>query len=1174
MSDAPDAAALFEGYDGLPLAADAREALRYAAWVGALGGLDAHVHFTALLLGLAFARTPLGVSLERYLERCKPGLPALFERLRLAGGRAGEVEKAYDSGAWPPGGKAPYSASAQAVLAAAAQAAREDDHPVIGAWQLLRAFALPHAGHERDLLAWGIDREELLALLRAAPAAAPAAGTGVPEGGEDAPAYVHSGADIESVLRAPDLPSAPAGPLGARWSDEARHVLRATLALALPRESPRLAATKRADAATAPTATPAATPVMALLCLAESGFAAPPFAFGAALREELARRPRYAAELDQLRLRAAAYAPPAFPSPPFTAGETLPGADAELQAVLARAVELAAAAPHADGTVGPEHLAIALATAPGFAALAERLELRPAEFRKRLYRLLRRAPRPLARERLAAWLLDERPAAPVRYCADRVDHVSADDDRLDVLRFARAFAATAAARAVEPPLSIAVFGDWGSGKSTFMHLLEGELAAFAARGRGGELAYCGHVVPVWFNAWHYADANLWASLVFTLFEELDHHVGGRQADADAATRADFGRLLQTFEVAGVLQAEAEVAQALAAARVDSAQAGLAEAERTARARAQAFEQLARDGAVVAFRQALGGSDDVARVAAAADALGLGGLAQAVRSGQATHAEVQVLLDEARAAQLRARGALDWLLRAPLRAREWALLVLGVLALGAGGYGLYRVLAFDPTLARFTTAFGEVAAALVLGVGWARDKLATVGRALDALDGLRQQVAARIEQRVRSDAAVQAAQCELDAARLAVEAARARVAEAEAERQRAAQALKAGLRAVRLAQFIQQRLDAQDYEKQLGLISTIRRDLTLLGAFLNPPGARASAEEQNARARLQAAGIAVESRPVDRIVLFIDDLDRCPPERVVQVLEAIHLLLALPLFVVVVGVDMRWVVNALHQRFADQLDSSGDGGSERASALDYLEKIFQLAFWLPPLDAGGGEEMLDGLLRPWSAPAAGDAAVPAAAAPPGVAAGAPAAAITTDGTATAPSAAADAAGAAGAGATPSGGAATPAAAADGATVVTDLSAAEEGFMRLLAQCGALGRSPRRLKRFVNTYRVLRAAVREDERERFFGELPGAGHRQALCLLAANIGAPQSADALFHLLRAGSAGLAEAVDALGPEAPAVLDRIASAWAGGGATPVPAYPWPEMVERIARFGFRSGT
>jgi hypothetical protein len=32
-------------------------------------------------------------------------------------------------------------------------------------------------------------------------------------------------------------------------------------------------------------------------------------------------------------------------------------------------------------------------------------------------------------------------------------------------------------------------------------------------------------------------------------------------------------------------------------------------------------------------------------------------------------------------------------------------------------------------------------------------------------------------------------------------------------------------------------------------------------------------------------------PLQRIVLYVDDLDRCPPRRVVEVLTAVHLMLA-------------------------------------------------------------------------------------------------------------------------------------------------------------------------------------------------------------------------------------------------------------------------------------------
>ena len=67
------------------------------------------------------------------------------------------------------------------------------------------------------------------------------------------------------------------------------------------------------------------------------------------------------------------------------------------------------------------------------------------------------------------------------------------------------------------------------------------------------------------------------------------------------------------------------------------------------------------------------------------------------------------------------------------------------------------------------------------------------------------------------------------------------------------------------------------------------------------------------------------------------------------LEAIHLLLAVELFVVVVAVDPRWLLQALHSHYRDQHSGPADGttvGDDdrwrwRPSAVQYLEKIFQV-----------------------------------------------------------------------------------------------------------------------------------------------------------------------------------------------------------------------------------------
>jgi hypothetical protein len=98
--------------------------------------------------------------------------------------------------------------------------------------------------------------------------------------------------------------------------------------------------------------------------------------------------------------------------------------------------------------------------------------------------------------------------------------------------------------------------------------------------------------------------------------------------------------------------------------------------------------------------------------------------------------------------------------------------------------------------------------------------------------------------------------------------------------------------------------------------------------------------------------------IDRIVLYIDDLDRCPAALVVEVLQAVHLLLAFELFVVVVGVDARWLLHALERQYAFELDADHavEMDSERAwvaTPRNYLEKIFQIPYWLKPMDPETG-----------------------------------------------------------------------------------------------------------------------------------------------------------------------------------------------------------------------------
>src|SRR5439155_18123718 len=97
------------------------------------------------------------------------------------------------------------------------------------------------------------------------------------------------------------------------------------------------------------------------------------------------------------------------------------------------------------------------------------------------------------------------------------------------------------------------------------------------------------------------------------------------------------------------------------------------------------------------------------------------------------------------------------------------------------------------------------------------------------------------------------------------------------------------------------------------------------------------------------------------VLYIDDLDRCPDAKVIEVLQAVHLLLAFPLFVVVVAVDSRWLAHALQSRYPALAGPPSTNGRAGAQPDDYLEKIFQVPFWVQDLGDASRSRIVHGLL---------------------------------------------------------------------------------------------------------------------------------------------------------------------------------------------------------------------
>ena len=82
-----------------------------------------------------------------------------------------------------------------------------------------------------------------------------------------------------------------------------------------------------------------------------------------------------------------------------------------------------------------------------------------------------------------------------------------------------------------------MFGDWGSGKTFFMRPASTQQVAQVVDATAEDDGFEHAIVQIQFNAWHYAEINLWASLVGHIFDELDRWMT-RRGDPALSSKAD------------------------------------------------------------------------------------------------------------------------------------------------------------------------------------------------------------------------------------------------------------------------------------------------------------------------------------------------------------------------------------------------------------------------------------------------------------------------------------------------------------------------------------------------------------------------------------------------------------------------------------------------------------
>lgn len=295
-------------------------------------------------------------------------------------------------------------------------------------------------------------------------------------------------------------------------------------------------------------------------------------------------------------------------------------------------------------------------------------------------------------------------------------------------------------------------------------------------------------------------------------------------------------------------------------------------------------------------------------------------------------------------------------------------------------------------------------------------------------------------------------------------------------------------AVRLSQFLRRRAEEPSpYEPYRSLLSQVRRDLEQLELDL------AEAHQQWLWRTEPDTGTLP---PLQRIILYIDDLDRCSPQRVVELLAAVHLMLALELFVVVVAVDPKWLIRALrihHHGLFGPDPGSEPADSDSVSPLDYLDKIFQVPFTISRPGEDATARYLRSLLGPAQAP--GSAASSRQPVTEAEAEAAPVQSRTAAGTS---SLFAEE---------------RPSVAIRHMRALRpdtlQLHANETDFMTLL---GALLPTPRAAKKLVNLYRLARISIPVGDLDAFVA----TEHQALQILLAVLVGFPGAAQQIFTAL----------------------------------------------------------
>ena len=545
---------------------------------------------------------------------------------------------------------------------------------------------------------------------------------------------------------------------------------------------------------------------------------------------------------------------------------------------------------------------------------------------------------------------------PEGYAAYKSDHVllgEVRDDHLSIEREINAFSSLICAEHTPLPLAIGLFGNWGSGKSHFMGLMQNEIDALSKKQptttedhdsrEGTNSNYCKNVAQITFNAWQYVDTHLWASLVSHIYHELANEMYRIQNPDETDPDEKERKKLQKSLLEDITFTEEFITEK--------------------RERRQILDDALKQA--VKIRNDLS-ENESGKLELLTKTLFTELVERSEFKNDYDHIkeQLQITQGEFRQVQQKIQDL------APIGKRLYHLFkvkrpwTLGFATLSI----IFAVLAYNADVITFMDNYIQ---ALIAGITpitiFLRSQLSTIKESLDKWSDFYQRInSTENQERTNLDSQIQKQIDKLKAQQQLVEDT---IESAVNKLEESGEKFEALSSSRQLYDHILEQGKRSEYKSELGIMSVIHNDFQQLNKRLKAVKNDTNLAQDTDSP--QDTDTVQDTLPkIDRIVLYIDDLDRCPSKKIVEVLQAVHLMMAFDLFVVVVGVDPRWLVHALQDEYTalnvkEDKNNANNNGNKllwKATPQNYLEKIFQIPFTIRPMSGDGYRDLLTSI---WS-----------------------------------------------------------------------------------------------------------------------------------------------------------------------------------------------------------------